>query len=84
MAIYKRGREFELGTTEHKSSKGPERDSNPGPPDCESDALTTRPRCLPNVSNVVRKESVFSIKQIISNLENITQHEDKKKINSVW
>ena len=30
-------------------------------------------------SNVVRKKSVFSIKQIISNLENITQHEDKKK-----
>ena len=46
MAIYKRGREFELGTTEHKSSKWPERDSNPGRPDCESDALTTRPRCL--------------------------------------
>ena len=35
-------------------------------------------------SNVVRKESVFSIKQIISNLENITQHEDKKKFNSAW
>ena len=47
MAIYKRGREFKLGTTEHKSSKWPERDSNPGRPDCESDALTTRPRCLP-------------------------------------
>ena len=47
MAIYKRGREFELGTTEHKSSKWPERDSNPGPPDCESNVLTTRPRCLP-------------------------------------
>ena len=47
MAIYKRGREFELGTTEHKSSKWPERDSNPGPPDCESDELTTRPRGLP-------------------------------------
>ena len=46
MAIYKRSREFELGTTEHKFSKWPERDSNPGPPDCESDALTTRPRCL--------------------------------------
>ena len=48
MAIYKHGREFELGTTEHKSSKWPERDSNPGSPDCESDALTTRPRCLPS------------------------------------
>ena len=45
MAIYKRGRGFELGTTENKSSKWPERDLNPGPPDCESDALTTRPRC---------------------------------------
>ena len=47
MAIYKRGREFELGTTEHRSSKWPERDTNPGPADCEFDALTTRPRCLP-------------------------------------
>ena len=46
MAIYKRGRGFELGTTEHKSGKWPERDSNPGPSDCESDALTTR--CLIN------------------------------------
>ena len=45
MAIYKRGRESELGTIEHKSSKWTERDSNPGPSDCESDALTTRPRC---------------------------------------
>ena len=47
MAIYKGGRESELGMTEHKASKWPERDSNPGPPDCESDALTTRTRCLP-------------------------------------
>ena len=30
---------------QHKSSKWPERDSNPGAPDCESDALNTRPRC---------------------------------------
>ena len=46
--IYKHGRGFELGTTENKSSKWPERDLNPGPSDCKSDALTTRPRCLPN------------------------------------
>ena len=46
LAIYKRGRGFELGTTENKSSKWPERDSNPGPPDCESDALTTLPTRL--------------------------------------
>ena len=46
LAIYKRGRGFELGMNETKSSKWPERDSNPGPPDYESDALTTRPRCL--------------------------------------
>ena len=57
MAMYKRGREFELGTTtEHKSSKWPERDSNPGPPDCESDALTTRPRCLLKRRNFVTNE----------------------------
>ena len=30
MAIYKRGGELELGTTEHKSSRWPERGSNPG------------------------------------------------------
>ena len=30
----------------NNSSKSPERASNPGPPDCESDVLTTRPRCL--------------------------------------
>ena len=46
LAIYKGSRGSELGTTEYKSSKWPERDSNPGPPDCESDALTTWPRCL--------------------------------------
>ena len=53
LAIYKRRQGFELGTTANKSSKWPERDSNPGPPDCESDALTTRPRCLPNNSRIV-------------------------------
>jgi len=46
LAIYKRGRGFELGTTENKCIKWPGRDSNPGPPDCKSDALSTRPRCL--------------------------------------
>ena len=30
MVIYKRDRGFELGTTENKSSKWPESDSNPG------------------------------------------------------
>ena len=44
--FYKRGRGFELRTTENKSSQWPERDSNPGPPDCETDAKTTWPRCL--------------------------------------
>ena len=41
--IYKCGRGFELGATE-KQIQWSERDSNPGPPDCESDTLTTRPR----------------------------------------
>ena len=39
MANYKRNRGFQLGTTENKSSKFLEEDSNPEPPDCESDAL---------------------------------------------
>ena len=46
MAIYKGGQGFELRITENKSSKLPERDSNPGPLDCESYALTTWPLCL--------------------------------------
>ena len=53
MAIYKRGQGFELGTTEKKSSKLSERDYNLGPPDCESDALTTRPTCVPNNYRIV-------------------------------
>ena len=32
-----------VGTTEDKSNKWPKWDSKPRPPDCESDALTTRP-----------------------------------------
>ena len=53
MAIYKRDQGFELGTTENKPSKLSQRDSNPGPPECESDALTTWPTCLPNNSRIV-------------------------------
>ena len=34
------------GRTKNKSSKWPERESNPGPVDCESNALTTQPHCL--------------------------------------
>ena len=47
LAIYKRGRGFKLTTTENKSSKWPERESNPGSPACESDALNTA--TLPSV-----------------------------------
>ena len=53
LAFYKHGGGFGLGTTENKSSKWPEQDSNPRLQDCESDALTTRPRCLPNNSRIV-------------------------------
>ena len=54
MAIYTRGREFELGSTENKSSKWPERDSHQGLPDCESDALTIWPR-----RPLIRKKKAF-------------------------
>ena len=37
---------FELEQMENKSSKWPKRDSNPGSPDCNSNALTTRSSCL--------------------------------------
>ena len=61
MAIYKRGREFELGTTEHKSSKWPERGSNPGAPDCESDALTTRPRLALRIRRICSSNEKYSL-----------------------
>ena len=53
LAVYKHGGGFELGMTENKSSKSPEQDSHLRLKDCESDALTTRPRCLPNNSHIV-------------------------------
>ena len=46
LALYKRGRGFELGTTEDKSPYRPGRDLNSQPPDYRSSALTARPRCL--------------------------------------
>ena len=46
LAIYKRDRGFELGTTDNKSSQRSERDLNSGPPNCNSSALTSRLRCL--------------------------------------
>ena len=39
LAIYKCYRGFELGMTENKFSKWPERALNLGPPDCESNVL---------------------------------------------
>ena len=59
MAIYKRGRGFELATTENKSSKSPERDWSPGPPDYESNALTTRPRCLLNQDKNIQTNVIY-------------------------
>ena len=44
--FYKRGRGFELGTTENKSCKRSGRDLNSGPPNYKSSALTARPRCV--------------------------------------
>ena len=41
------------GHTEYKSGKWPERDSNPGPPDCKSDVPITWPRCLHSINQFV-------------------------------
>ena len=48
LAIDKRGWRFEIVMTMKKSSKWPERNSNPElcVSNCESDVLSTRPRCL--------------------------------------
>ena len=56
LAIYKRDRGFELGTTVNKSSWWSERDLNSGPPNCKSSALNTRPRCL-----LKKKDHLFSL-----------------------
>ena len=60
--FYMRGRGFELGTAENKSSKWPERDSNPGPPDCESDAKTTRHAACPSYQLNVTADEVRVIR----------------------
>ena len=63
LALYKRGQRFELG-----ARKWSERDSNLGSLDCVSDALTTRPRCLPKeilnlyLSTTFRLNSVVRMK----------------------
>ena len=46
LAIYKRGRLFELWTTKKNSGKRSGRDLIAGPSDYKSSALNTRPRCL--------------------------------------
>ena len=52
LAIYKRGRGFELGIAVKKSSKWPERGLNSGPaPNYKPCALTARPRYPPNEGN---------------------------------
>ena len=38
--------ELNSGPPKTNPSSGREEDLNPGPPDCKSNALTTRPRCL--------------------------------------
>lgn len=66
LAKYKCARGFELGATETKSSKSPERDSNSEPSDYGSDELTSRPCCLGKAS-LFRKsivfESVFGLRE---------------------
>lgn len=49
MVIYKRGGDLNLRLPKDKSSKWQEPDTNPGPQECESDALTRsrRTRYLP-------------------------------------
>ena len=71
LAIYKHGRGFELRTTKNKSSKWPERDLNPGLPDCKSNTLTTQPCCLlncpsttPSCSDITKKKiELYWVKQ---------------------
>ena len=46
LVIYKRGRGFELGATEKQIQVVARAELEPEPRDCESDTLTTPPRCL--------------------------------------
>ena len=65
LAIYKRSREVELGTTEKNISYLSERDLNPRPTYFKSGALTTGPRCLPicHENSACRKCSQFKLEE---------------------
>jgi len=71
LAIYKRGRRFELGTTKN-NSKRQERDSNPGPPDVRvrrADHSATLPPFFPFVSIMnTGKEQERSLKFVIEKI----------------
>ena len=51
-------------TTENKSSKWPEQDSDLGMPDCQSNTLTTQPHCLlfATLQNKIMSNECFSVK----------------------
>ena len=53
--MYKSGQVLELGTTKNKFSKWSEQDSNAGPSDFESNALTTQSCCLVTVQALLKQ-----------------------------
>ena len=71
MVIYKRGQTFELGKPRKKSSKWPEPELNPGPPDCESDALISRPRYVLSSMTLTLMKTYGSLLRGISRQQTI-------------
>ena len=63
--FYKRGRGFELTTTENKSSNRSEYDLNSGPLNCKSSALTTRQASSYQFSMLILKRDVIAVKIVM-------------------
>ena len=90
LSIYKRSQGYELGTIENKSSKWQELDLNSGPPDCESDALTTRPRWYSwinsgdrcNIWNIIDTSTILSTQGWINSIA--TSHSKMGSVFKVW
>ena len=63
--FYKRGRGFELTTTENKSSNRSEYDLNSGPLNCTSSALTTRQAASYQFSMLILKRDIIAVKIVM-------------------
>ena len=87
LAIYKHGRRFEVGKTENKSSKWPERDPTLGSLDCESNALITRPCCpaqLPSQGKLYLSSLLQKFGVTLTTLTSVDMHWQGSSTCMIW